>query len=172
MRRFYSSRYLPFLTDLLFDQLTCFDWDASNREIENEKKTLREKCCDKNKNNCNYLRVLDEDFKSDVKFCSSTFERVDDKYVYKTTVPKDLKPEDIKIDAYPGHFYFAYEHTTENGSYSASSIDTLPEDLDIDSMKAVLKGGVITITADILPEKEETKTNEDDETEYEIEIGK
>lgn len=169
MRHYYDSRLFPFLSDLLFDQLENFDWATSRKELEEERKT---KECKKNcgEERCNYLRVLDDNFNKEVKFYSPTFELVDGKYVYKTWVPKDLKANEIKISAFSGSFYFGYEHKSDTGSFSTASIDTLPDDLDVGSMKAVVKNGVVTITANKVEKKVEKKVEDDDETEYEIEI--
>ena len=175
MRHYYDSRLFPFLSDLLFDQLENFDWATSRKELEEERK---EKECTKKhgKERCNYLRLVDDDpnWNKDIKFYSPQFELVDDQYVYKTVVPKDLKASEIKISATEGSFYFGYEHKSETGSYSTASLDTLPEDLDIDSMKAVVKNGTVTITAKKLEKKPEPEpeVEEEDEVEYEIEIEK
>lgn len=168
LRHYYDSLRFPFLTDLLFDQLANFDWETSRKEIEEERK--KKECKDEGR--CNYLRVLDDDFNKDIKFYSPTFELVDDQYVYKTVVPKELKVEDIKIDAGGDSFYFGYKYKTNNGETSTATLETLPDDLDVESMKAVLKNGTVTITAKRLEKKEEPEKEEDDEIEYEIEIGK
>ena len=164
MRRYFDSRRFPFLTDLLFDELLNFDWESSRKEIEEAKKNKDEK-------GCNYLRVLDDNW-STPKVYHPDFELKDGVYTYTTWIPKGVKPEDIKIDASCGTFYFAYEYKSECGKISAASSQTLPEDLDVDSMKAVLKNGVLTITANQVVEKEEEKKAEDEDVEYEIEIGK
>ena len=38
MRHYYDSLSFPFLTDLLFDQLTNWDWANTRKEIEEAKK--------------------------------------------------------------------------------------------------------------------------------------
>lgn len=168
-RHYYDSLHFPFLTDLLFDQLVNFDWETSRKEIEEERK--KKECKDDKR--CNYLRVLDDEFNKNIRFYSPTFELVDDQYVYKTMVPKELKASDIVIDATSGSLYFGYKYKTDNGETSTATLETLPADLDVDSMKAVLKNGAVTITAKRLEKKEEPKKEElDDEIEYEIEIGK
>ena len=173
---FYDSIRFPFLSDLLFNQLLNFDWEASRKEIEEEKKRECKKdskkdCC---KEHCGYLRMLDDDgWNKNLSIYSPKFELgEDDVYRFHTTVPKDVKPEEVHIDAIDGTFYFGYDHKTDNGSFSAASIDSLPNDIDINSMRAVLKNGEITITASRLPEKECMEEIDDDETEYELEIGK
>ena len=162
-RHYYDSRMFPFLGDLLFDQLFNFDWESSRKEIEKEKKLKKE--CNK------YLRVLDEDWNNDIKVYGPEFKLEDGVYTFKTNVPRNLKPDEITIDAYPGYFYFSYEHKTENGSEAASSIDSLPEDLDINTMKASFKNGVVTVTAKQVVKEEEPKKEEDQDVEFEIEIG-
>ena len=178
MRHYYDSRALPFLSDLLFDQLLNFDWESSRREIEEEKKRTErnlsrlEKFCKKDKKDgkcCNYLQTEDIPNK-DIKVYTPEFKLEDGKYTYETRVGSDVKPSDVKIDINDGSLYLSYSCTTETSAWAASSVETLPRDLDVNSMKAVLKNGVLTITADQLPEEEEK--NVDDDVEYEIEIGK
>ena len=170
MKHLYDSRIYPFLGDLLFDQLLNFDWESSRKEIEEERKRKECKKCDEK---CVSVPSVfcDEELNKDLKFYSPKFELGEDGvYTYKTTVPKDLKPGELKIDAYHDSFYFGYEHKTENGSFNTASVETLPVDIDVDSMKAVLKNGVVTITAKKLEKKKEEP--KDDDIEYEIEIGK
>ena len=168
MRHYYDSRIFPFLSDLLYEQLSNFNWESSRREIEEEKKLKKE--CGKDKNRCNYLQVLDRDWNNDIRFYSPSFELVDDQYVFKTTVPKKLNPKDIEISVADGSFYFGYRLKTETGENSSAMAETLPEDLDADTLKAVVKNGLVTVTAKKVEKKEEPKEVEDDETEYEIEI--
>ena len=136
---FYDSIRFPFLSDLLFDQLLNFDWETSRKEIEEEKKReckkdCKEDCCTEHSG---YLRMLDDDgWNKNLSIYSPKFELgEDDVYRFHTTVPKDVKPEEIHIDAIGGTFYFGYDHKTDNGSFSAASIDALPNDIDINSME-------------------------------------
>lgn len=169
MRHYYDSLSFPFLTDLLFDQLTNWDWANTRKEIEEAKKKEAEAGS----------VYSPEVFNKNIKLFSPTFELVDDpdnslgkKYLYKTMVPKELKPEDIKIDATDGELYIAYKVKTKTGESSSAVLETLPDDLDVESMKAVLKDGVVTITAEWNPKMEDPEPEEEEETEYEIEIGK
>lgn len=180
MRHFYDSRAFPFLSDLLFDQLVNFDWESSRREIEEEKKRAEknlsrlEAFCKKGKKDdkyCNYLQT-EEDLNKNLKVYTPEFKAEDGVYTYETTVGKEVKPGDIKISANDGTLCLTYSCKTETGAWSATSIETLPDDLDIDSMKATLKNGVLTITADQLVKVEEVEPEKDDDVEYEIEIGK
>ena len=166
-RRYYDSRDFPFLSGLLIDQLLNFDWDASRKEIEEEEKKIREckeKCC-------NYLQTK-EPLNTDLKIYTPEFKLEDGVYTYVTTVGKNVKPEDIKIDASSGSFLLSYSSKSETGSMSATSLETLPEDLDVESMKAVLKDGVITITAKQVVKEDEPEKEEDEGTIYELEIEK
>lgn len=178
MRRYYDSRALPFLSDLLFDQLLNFDWESSRKEIEEERRKAErnlsrlEKFCKKDKKDgwrCNYLQT-EEDLNKDLKVYTPEFKLEDGKYTYETRVGSDVKPSNVKVDVIDGSLHLSYSCTTETSAWAASSVETLPRDLDVNSMKAVLKNGVLTITADQLPEEEEK--NVDDDIEYEIEIGK
>ena len=155
---------------MLFDQLLNFDWESSRKELEEEKKRLK-----KEEDECVHVPTIfgSGDLNKDLKFYTPQFELGEDGvYTYKTSIPKDVKPEELKIDAYPGGFYFGYDHKTETGSYSCATVESLPDDLDIDTMKAVLKNGQVTITAKQVEKKEEPQKDDDDEIEYEIEIGK
>ena len=112
MRHYYDSLSFPFLTDLLFDQLTNWDWANTRKEIEEAKKKEAEAGS----------VYSPEVFNKNIKLFSPTFELVDDpdnslgkKYLYKTMVPKELKPEDIKIDATDGELYIAYKVKTKTG---------------------------------------------------------
>ena len=166
-RRYYDSRDFPFLSGLLIDQLLNFDWETSRKEIEEEEKKIREckeKCC-------NYLQTK-EPLNTDLKIYTPEFKLEDGVYTYVTTVGKNVKPEDIKIDASDGSFLLSYSSKSDTGSMSATSLETLPKDLDVESMKAVLKNGVITITANQVVKEEEPDTEEDEGTIYELEIGK
>lgn len=164
-RHYYDSRFLPFLGDLLFDQLLNFDYGTTKKELEEERKALKAA-------ENNYLRT-EEPLNTDIKFYHPDFVLEDGVYTYKTTVPKDLDPKEIKIDTSGGQFYFGFTHKADTGEYSAASIETLPGDLDVDSMKAVVKAGQVTITANQIVKEEEVKKEEpEEEVEYEIEIGK
>jgi HSP20 family molecular chaperone IbpA len=181
MRHYYDSRMFPFLSDILFDQLLNFDWESSRKEIEEEKKKTEknlsrlEEFCKKGKKDgryCNYLQT-EEDLNKDLKVYTPEFELEDGVYTYKANIGKGVKPEDVKISASEGTFCLTYSCKTETGAWSATSIDTLPEDLDTDTLKAVLKNGVLTVTADQLLKVEEVvEPEKDDDIEYEIEIGK
>lgn len=163
MRHYYDSLSFPFLTDLLFDQLTNWDWANTRKEIEEAKKKEAEAGS----------VYSPEVFNKNIKLFSPTFELVDNKYVYKTMVPKELKAEDIKIDYTDGELYFGYKMKTKNGESSVATIETLPSDLDVETMKATLKNGVVTITAEWDPVPDvEPEPEKEEETEYEIEIGK
>lgn len=165
MRRYYDSRFFPFLGDLLFDQLLNFDYETTKKELEEERKALKAA-------ENNYLRT-EEPLNTDIKFFHPEFVLEDGVYTYKTNVPKDLDPKEIKIDTSDGQFYFGYTHKTKTGEYSAATFESLPDDLDVDSMKAVVKAGQVTITANQIVKKEEVKKEEpEEEVEYEIEIGK
>ena len=83
-----------------------------------------------------------------------------------------MKPEDIKIDASDGSFLLSYSSKSDTGSMSATSLETLPKDLDVETMKAVFKNGVITITAKQVVKEEEPEKEDDDETVYELTIEK
>ena len=180
--RHYDSRAFPFLTGLLFDELLNFDWRSSWDEIkrieEAEKKmtkNLPEKHQNKddvNKNGCYYLQY-DTPMNENLRFYTPEFKLEDGVYTYETNLGKDVKPEDIKIDASLGTFHLSYSSETENGTMSAATLETLPKDIDIDTMKAVFKNGKLTITAKQKPEEVEEKNEErSDEVEFEIEIGK
>lgn len=177
MRRYYDSRALPFLSDLLFDQLLNFDWESSRKEIEEERRKAErnlshlEKFCKKKGERCNYL-LTDEDLNKDLKVYTPEFKLADGVYTYKTNIGKEVKPKDVKIDVNDGSFWLTYSCQTETGAWSATSIETLPEDLDADTMKAVLKNGVLTVTANQVAKVEEKPEPENDDVEYEIEIGK
>ena len=165
MRRYYDSRFFPFLGDLLFDQLLNFDYETTKKELAEERKALKAA-------ENNYLRI-EEPFNTDIKVFHPEFVLKDGVYTYKTTVPKDLDPKEIEIDAHCGRLFLGYTHKTDTGEYSASTLETFPEDLDVDSMKAVVKAGQVTITANQIVKKEEAKKEEpEEEVEYEIEIGK
>ena len=168
-RHYYDSRFLPFLGDLLFDELLNFNWENSKKELEEERK-LKKEC---NKNDCKYLQVLDDEWNSGIKFYSQEFKLEDGVYTFETFIGKNVKPADVKIDAYDRRFYLSYVSKTETGENSAALTETLPEDLDVDSLKAVLKGGKLTITANqVVKEEEPEKEEVDEDTVYEIEIGK
>ena len=178
MRRYYDSRALPFLSDLLFDQLLNFDWESSRKEIEEERRKAErnlshlEKFCKKRGERCNYL-LTDEDLNKDLKVCTPEFKLEEGKYTYETRVGSDVKPSNVKVDVIDGSLHLSYSCTTETSAWAASSVETLPRDLDVNSMKAVLKNGVLTITANQIVRKEEEKKKEpEEEVEYEIEIGK
>ena len=166
MRRYYDSRFFPFLGDLLFDQLLNFDYETTKKELEEERKALKAA-------ENNYLRT-EEPLNTDIKFFHPEFVLEDGVYTYKTTVPKDLDPKEIKIDTSDGQLYFGYTHKTKTGEYSAATFESLPDDLDVDSMKAVVKAGQVTITAKQVEEKKDKVANNKPEEEvgYEIEIGK
>ena len=166
MVHYYDSIRFPFLSDILFDQLLNFDWESSRKEIEEEKK--RREC---KKHHCNYLQTK-EPLNTDIRVYTPEFELKDGVYTYVTRVGKNVKPEDIKIDASDGSFLLSYSSKSDTGSMSATSLETLPKDLDVDTMKAVFKNGKLTITAKQAVKKEEPEKKEDDEIEYEIEIGK
>ena len=155
------------MSDLLFEQLFNFDWESSRREIEEEERKKKE--C--KKENCDYLQTL-EPLNTDLKVYAPEFKLKDGVYTYVTSVGKNVKPEDIKIDASDGSFLLSYSSKSDTGSMSATSLETLPKDLDVDTMKAVLKNGVITITANQVVKKEEPEKEDDDDVEFEIEIGK
>ena len=180
MRHYYDSRAFPFLSDLLFDQLLNFDWESSRKEIEEErKKTERslsrlEAFCKKGEKggrHCNYLRTEDT-LNNGLRVCTPEFKLEDGVYTYVTNVGKNVKPEDIKIDATDGSFLLSYSSKSDTGSMSVSSFETLPEDLDEGTLKAVLKNGVLTVTANQVPKVEKKPEPENDDVEYEIEIGK
>ena len=181
MRRFNDSRLFPFQGLFWLDQLDRLldlDRDFLRKELApvKECKCGKDCKCEKDRK-CeeenNYLRVADGDeWNKTIQFYSPRFELGEDGvYTYTTTISKDVKPKDIVIDAIAGHFYLQYGVKTENSEWSAASSDTLPDDLDVETMKAVLKNGVLTITAKQVV-KEEPKVEEEDEVEYEIEIGK
>jgi hypothetical protein len=166
-RRYYDSRDFPFLSGLLIDQLLNFDWETSRKEIEEEEKKIREckeKCC-------NYLQTK-EPLNTDLKVYTPEFKLEDGVYTYVTSIGKNVKPEDIKIDASDGSFLLSYSSKSDTGSMSATSLETLPKDLDVETMKAVLKNGVITITAKQAVKDEEPEKEDDDETVYELTIEK
>ena len=166
-RRYYDSRDFPFLSGLLIDQLLNFDWETSRKEIEEEEKKIREckeKCC-------NYLQTK-EPLNTDLKVYTPEFKLEDGVYTYVTSVGKNVKPEDIKIDASDGSFLLSYSSKSDTGSMSATSLETLPKDLDVETMKAVFKNGVITITAKQVVKEEEPEKEDDDETVYELTIEK
>lgn len=166
-RRYYDSRDFPFLSGLLIDQLLNFDWETSRKEIEEEEKKIREckeKCC-------NYLQTK-EPLNTDLKVYTPEFKLEDGVYTYVTSIGKNVKPEDIKIDASDGSFLLSYSSKSDTGSMSATSLETLPKDLDVETMKAVLKNGVITITAKQVVKEEEPEKEDDDETVYELTIEK
>ena len=165
-RHYYDSRFLPFLGDLLFDQLLNFDYGTTKKELEEERKALKAA-------ENNYLRT-EEPLNTDIKFYHPDFVLEDGVYTYKTTVPKDLDPKEIKINTSGRQFYFGFTHKADTGEYSAASIETLPGDLDVDSMRAVVKAGQVTITAKQVEEKKDEVVNNkpEEEVEYEIEIGK
>jgi HSP20 family molecular chaperone IbpA len=168
MRHYYDSLRFPFLTDLLFSQLLNFDWESSRKEIEDQRK--KKECKDEDR--CNYLQVLNDDFNRGIKFYSPTFELIDGQYVYKTFVPKQMDPKDITISIDNNQFYFSYKYKTENGESSSAVFETLPEDLDTDSLKAVVKNGAVTITAKQVAKKPEPPKEPEEDVEYEIEIEK
>ena len=167
-RHYYDSRIFPFLSDLLFDQLDNFNWETSRKEIEDAKK-LKKEC---NKNTCKYLRAIDEDWNNDIKFYGPEFKLKDGVYTFETNIGKNVKPADVKIDAYDGRFFLSYSSKTETGENSSALTETLPDDLDIESMKAVLKNGKLTITAGQVIKKAEPEKDDDEDVEFEIEIGK
>lgn len=174
MRRFNDFDIFPFWIDRMLES----DWRREMRKFLGEDRKCRKHNCEKEckKEDCNYLRIADncDDWNKTIQFYSPTFKLGEDgTYTYTTTIPKGVKPGDIEIDAAAGTFFLKYEAKSEDGnsSWSSASSETLPKDLDVDSMKAVLKGGVLTITAKQVV-KEEPKVEEEDETEYEIEIGK
>ena len=166
MRHYYDSRRFPFLSDLLFEQLFNFDWESSRKEIEEEKEHRECK-----KHCCNYLQT-DEPLNTDLEVYTPEFKLEDGVYTYVTSVGKNVKPEDIKIDASDGSFLLSYSSKSDTGSMSATSLETLPKDLDVETMKAVFKNGTITITANQVVKKEEPEKEDDDDVEFEIEIGK
>lgn len=165
-RRYYDSRFFPFLGDLLFDQLLNFDYETTKKELEEERKALKAK-----EERNDYLRT-EEPLNTDIKFYHPDFVLEDGVYTYKTTVPKDLDPKEIRIDASDGQLYFGYVHKTDTGEYSTATIETIPDDLDVKSMKAVVKAGQVTITANQVVKKEGPEMESDDDIEFEIEIGK
>ena len=172
-RHYYDSIRFPFLSDLLFDQLVNFDWEASRKEIERGKKDLSrlEKFCKNEDKHCKYLQTEDT-LNDDIYVYAPEFKLKDGVYTYKTNIGKEVKPEDITIDAGAGYLFLKYESKSEGSSFSAASSESMPEDLDVDSMKAVFKNGVLTITAKQVEKKKEVKKECDDDVEYEIEIGK
>lgn len=167
-RHYYDSRMFPFLSDLLFDQLFNFDWESSRKEIEEEKK-LKKEC---GKKNCNYLRVLDDWASHEAKVYGPEFKLEDGVYTFEANIGKNVKPADVKIDAYDGRFFLSYSSKTETGENSSALTETLPDDLDIESMKAVLKNGKLTITAGQVIKEAEPEKDDDEDVEFEIEIGK
>lgn len=174
-RNYYDSRMFPFLGNILFDELLNFDWDTAREDAKKIENGVRKARDNAKNNSSNYLQVLDEDFNKDIKFYCKEFELDEENhvYTYETTIGKEVKPEDIKIDTFDGEFYFSYSVKTENGEYSSATTYKLPNDLDTDTMKAVLKNGKLTITANQkVEEKEPIDSENDDEIEYEIEIGK
>lgn len=100
--------------------------------------------------------------------------------VYKAVINinKNTEVKDIKIDVTKGddginRICLATEARYNGGTEKSVSAETLPEDLDPDTLKASVKAGVLTITA-----KQSEKPVEKpkvpvagDEVEYEIEIG-
>ena len=172
MGHYYDSRFFPFLGDLLFDELLNFNWGDSLKEIEEAKKKNLPKKYEDKEHNCNYLQC-DTPMNENLRFYTPEFKLEDGVYTYETNLGKDVKPEDIKIDASFGTFHLSYSSETESGKMSAATLETLPKDLDTDTMKAVFKNGKLTITAKQKPEEVEEKNDEkDDEVEFEIEIGK
>ena len=107
-----------------------------------------------------------------MKFYTPEFKLADGVYTYVTSVGKEVKPKDVKIDVNDGSFWLTYSCKTETGAWSATSIETLPGDLDTDTLKAVLKNGVLTVTANQAAKVEKNPEPENDDVEYEIEIGK
>lgn len=165
MRHYYDSRFFPFLGDLLFDELLNFDWASTRKELmEKCKKTIPEVPDGE-------LFVQTDDIMTEPKIYSPDFELKDGVYTLVMNVGKETHPSELDIDATGGEIYIGYEHEYENVKTSASSVRTMPKDLDVESMKAVLKNGVLTITAKQKPEEVEER-KDDEEVEFEIEIGK
>lgn len=166
MRHYYDSRFFPFLGDLLFDELLNFDWRSVRKELEKERKALREAEVPDGE-----LFVQTDDIMTEPKIYSPDFELKDGVYTLVMDIGKEVHPSELKVDAADGEIYVGYEHEYENVKTSASSVRTMPKDLDVESMKAVLKNGVLTITAKQVPDEVEER-KDDEEVEFEIEIGK
>lgn len=179
MRHYYDSRFFPFLENLLFDQLLNFDWKTSMKEIEEEREERlrsrkpRDRYKYKNlpefkEEKCNYVST--ELPLCRPKIYTPEFKLEDGVYTYVVHVGKEVKPENLKVDASENTLCVRYSTKTKNGSSAGSSLETMPEDLDVETMKAVLKNGVLTITAKQKELKKEEEPEED--LEFEIEIGK
>lgn len=166
MRHYYDSRLFPFLGDLLFDELLNFDWRSVRKELEKERKALREAEVPDGE-----LFVQTDDIMTEPKIYSPDFELKDGVYTLVMNVGKEVHPSELDVDATGGEIYIGYEHEYENVKTSTSSVRTMPKDLDVESMKAVLKNGVLTITAKQVPDEVEER-KDDEEVEFEIEIGK
>ena len=105
------------------------------------------------------------------------FELKDGKYVHTSSVGENTKPEDIDINIYEDSISLYYSSgSLEEGNASSCSLSSsgIPKDLDRDTLKAVVKNGILTITADKkeLPEEEKPiPFKQEKDKEYDVKIN-
>lgn len=153
-----------------------FNWPFENRKkAENNETGITKKS-----DGVNFLQVLD-DFANwplpEIYTPKFVFDEEQSLWVYKTNVGRNVKPENIELyiagDGEEKHLNLFYESGTCDGASMSCASAGIDIPGDEETLKATLKGGVLTITCKPKPEepkKEEKKEEFDSEQEYEINI--
>ena len=123
----------------------------------------------------NFLKVLDDAkwVKPEIFGPEFKFDEKELLWVLKIHVGKECKPNDIDVQTNANNLS-VYSYTTSSSGSSSSSVFSCGIPGDPNTLKAKLKGGVLTITCEPIKEVQDEDVKNDDfdpELEYEIEIG-
>ena len=82
----------------------------------------------------------------------------DDKYVFKFHLGGDVDLDCLKVSLKDNMLKVSYEKDSENGYTSYSSTRSLPDDANLETVKAESEGDQLTITVERKAKPEETKS--------------
>ena len=188
MKSFYDLFWKLFYADEDFwRRMWENDLEKLNKALEDkkEKEETKELKCEDEKEthedvpSCDYVQV-DGPLEQPMMYFPPFFKLEDGEdgkvYVHRENVGKKIRPNEIEINIYEDGLCLYLMHNEKGEGWSSiSSGNRIPEDLDRDTLKAVLKNGVLTITAKQMPPKEkepEKEFEQEEDVEYEVEIGR
>ena len=108
----------------------------------------------------NYFSVPSINYFTDELKNISSFEMVDDfKYEAKINIDKRITSDNINIELNEENnsVTLSYGYSSEGSKISMSMTETLPKNVDYDSMKAVLNNGELTISFETKEEEQNEK---------------
>lgn len=89
--------------------------------------------------------------------CENSFVLKDGFYVFETTLDKRVKKEDISVDVDDNVVTVSYKYVDKDARFSATSVESLPDDADMKSVEAELDGNILTVKVPQVPQKKTPK---------------